>query len=632
MPLLTYSVSDFVAFTKIRSADVNSRFSDIQTLLNTTQLDDVNIQDAGITRADKLKAGTADTIVTNDPTTGKMGETNVVAGSVLSKASGGALTETGAGTQGQLLRSNGGDTPSWADNPNPTPSHYVKSGAVNADGFQDFIRADGGGADDFTILATATDLVLVISDTEYTLTADINVTGLDAPAISNNTALLNVPLAADEETTKYIGEQGGQDFVYDTGGTSFLPSSGEGKLHAFKINDGSSDEYFVGRFSLDATSTAGTIKDCKRGYLLDSAGAAIPRLKIADGDTITIQKLFWVFVSDVGAATATDIEPIYAHDEPANTNGQMWFDTDANTWNRSNGSSFSVVTETLVGQVIVDENDAVVGARGCHFFANSASLHTLSVVDVSATKVIANVGAKVNILGTVLDFGKSQPIWDIADSDILVGTEAASTLYALYLTKSGQIKMEATQPYWEPTLCGFFHPFKPWRMVARTYNDSSQDLNDASSTIQVGQTYLLEDGNGRGSSGTYVRQFSTIVETAEEILELTQSGTNGDHFAALVPMLLQTINRDRDTAAGQMGCGTTKNQTSLSTPLTNFDNIIAMHYHVNFASSDPIIASTGDFLVNIGDVLRHSVSGSPDNTTEDVMFKLVNTGDPWGRF
>lgn len=73
MPLLTYSVSDFVAFTKIRSADVNARFNDIKTLLNTTKLDDTNLQDAGITRATKLKTGTNHAIVVNSGT-GTMSE------------------------------------------------------------------------------------------------------------------------------------------------------------------------------------------------------------------------------------------------------------------------------------------------------------------------------------------------------------------------------------------------------------------------------------------------------------------------------------------------------------------------------------------------------------------------------
>lgn len=68
MPALVYSYADFVANTKILSAQVNAKFNDIKTLLNTTKIDDDNIQNAGITRATKLKLGTASHVVINDGT------------------------------------------------------------------------------------------------------------------------------------------------------------------------------------------------------------------------------------------------------------------------------------------------------------------------------------------------------------------------------------------------------------------------------------------------------------------------------------------------------------------------------------------------------------------------------------
>ena len=70
MPALAYTSSGypFTAFTKIVSADVVQCFTDIKTLLNTTGLDDTNIQNAGITRATKLKLGTANYVLINDGT------------------------------------------------------------------------------------------------------------------------------------------------------------------------------------------------------------------------------------------------------------------------------------------------------------------------------------------------------------------------------------------------------------------------------------------------------------------------------------------------------------------------------------------------------------------------------------
>lgn len=84
MPTFAYSVSDFVAYTKIRSADVNSKFTSVRTFFNTTKLDDDNIQNAGITRATKLKLGTANYVLINDGT-GAMSEE-----ATLAKTRGGA--------------------------------------------------------------------------------------------------------------------------------------------------------------------------------------------------------------------------------------------------------------------------------------------------------------------------------------------------------------------------------------------------------------------------------------------------------------------------------------------------------------------------------------------------------------
>lgn len=66
MPALSYSNSDFTPLTVISSSAVVTRFNDIKALLNTTKLDDDNIQNTGITRGTKLKTGTVDSVVINN--------------------------------------------------------------------------------------------------------------------------------------------------------------------------------------------------------------------------------------------------------------------------------------------------------------------------------------------------------------------------------------------------------------------------------------------------------------------------------------------------------------------------------------------------------------------------------------
>lgn len=134
---LTYTVSDFIPFTKILSSDVNSRFNDIKNRLNwaggsdaTTGLGDDNIQSntasgGGLTRSTKLKAGTANYAVYNDadgklteaaslPTTaGGLGFIPTINSTNAGKAvvinSGGSAFELGSPNQPTLTESLAGD-------------------------------------------------------------------------------------------------------------------------------------------------------------------------------------------------------------------------------------------------------------------------------------------------------------------------------------------------------------------------------------------------------------------------------------------------------------------------------------------------------------------------------------------
>ena len=101
MPSLTYPSGDFTPFTKILSADVNGKFTAIQTLLNTTKLDSTNVQQNGLTR-DRLATGTANAVVVNATSGGGMSElTSVANGAVYFNAS-------GVPTAGTLPVANGG--------------------------------------------------------------------------------------------------------------------------------------------------------------------------------------------------------------------------------------------------------------------------------------------------------------------------------------------------------------------------------------------------------------------------------------------------------------------------------------------------------------------------------------------
>lgn len=101
MPVLSIP-NTFVPFTKIVSAQVNANFTAITTLLNTTKLDDTNIQNAGITPQTKLNIGNGTTgqflsnngsavIWTGNPLTAQF---NVVLGSAAQVTAGTATHST----------------------------------------------------------------------------------------------------------------------------------------------------------------------------------------------------------------------------------------------------------------------------------------------------------------------------------------------------------------------------------------------------------------------------------------------------------------------------------------------------------------------------------------------------------
>lgn len=121
MPLLVYSYPPFVANTVIQSAKVNAKFSDISTLLNTTGLDDTNLQNAGITRSTKLKAGTANYAVYNDAL-GKL--TEAAALPILSGGTGLSLTLSG-GDAGKTFQVNGAGTSIVLTSPSAGPASLL---------------------------------------------------------------------------------------------------------------------------------------------------------------------------------------------------------------------------------------------------------------------------------------------------------------------------------------------------------------------------------------------------------------------------------------------------------------------------------------------------------------------------
>jgi hypothetical protein len=104
MPLLSYAaITDypFQPFTKIYSTDINNMFATLTTLLNTTQLDYLNVKQYGLKRygtASNVEQGTANSVLIND--------------------SSGNMADLALGTANQVLAvNNAGTAVGWTSSP-----------------------------------------------------------------------------------------------------------------------------------------------------------------------------------------------------------------------------------------------------------------------------------------------------------------------------------------------------------------------------------------------------------------------------------------------------------------------------------------------------------------------------------
>jgi len=357
-------------------------------------------------------------------------------------------------------------------------SHKVVSGGARSSG-QPLILdpAGSGGGLSATLLATATDLVVEISGTSVTQSSDVAISSLTAAPSSNNTCLVNDTDAADQEDTRTWGERGAsRDITVDTMGSEI--SALVGKFAAFKINDGSNDEYFLAY--VESTTKLSKIH---RGYFYDSSGNPINRIKFANNDTITLMKLGFVFFASDGTVEVSYTVPSYGATAPSSpTTADYWYDTDNQVWKRYNGSAFVTVTKLLIGMLVMNTADCI-AARSLDFYANYSPFSTIEL-EYSAAGVVYSKGLfeMIRVAGREIGFGTRIPKWDMAShlaasTDMYDATEQASRTYHFYVKDDGQEVISDISPYWRPDLQGHYHPHNPWRCVGSIDNNGSSNFD-----------------------------------------------------------------------------------------------------------------------------------------------------------
>lgn len=340
-----------------------------------------------------------------------------------------------------------------------------------------------GAARTVKVDGTPTSFIYYVDGVEYQIITDTTLTNLTAAPSSNNTCLINDAVAADQYWTKYAGEDG-SEIPVDNMGTEI--SSLVGKLAGFKLNNGSSDEYFIAY--VDSTTR---LTKARRGYFFDSSDTPIPRITYANNDTITLMKLTWIFAKSDLTLTATYNNPVWSDDEPSSPAiGDYWFDISANTWKVYGVGSYSVANAILIGVCLQDATNCI-AARSFDPFKSFSATNTFELFsDTNSIVRSRYIGSIINVWGETIknDYGFTS--WDMA-LDLESGvTEAASTYYYFYITATGDKVISDKKPHdRREDLLGYYHPLQSWRCVGWAFNNASSNLEQV-------ESYYKADGQG----------------------------------------------------------------------------------------------------------------------------------------
>lgn len=421
------------------------------------------------------------------------------------------------------------------------PQNRVKSGKVRTTSNQPQFITPNGAALSFIIDATPTHLNIDVNGVDVDIAADITVTGITAAPSTQNTALVNDTDAADQHDTRLWGEpEHRKKITIDTVGTNITALIG--KYAAFMISNGGETEYFM------AYVESGTVlSQIRRGYFYDSTLAPKNRIVFSNNDTITLLKMGWVFVENDGTtADVSYANPVWSFTSPGGpATGDYWYDMNNQTWKRYDGAAFQIISRTLVG-VVASSSSACVAARCEDFYKKYTDENTMLLAKFS-TEIVkgAKLNQKASVAGVVYDFGNSLASWNIttdlaSSSDMYDPTEQASRMYYLYLTDEGDTVISDISPYFRSDLYGEYHPHNPWRCVGLTYNDSGSDLQSASSTKPDNTEFYVSEGNGYGSTNTFIRRFASsgagaIIQNSLAQVIYNDSVTDGASFTCYWP-------------------------------------------------------------------------------------------------
>lgn len=507
------------------------------------------------------------------------------------------------------------------------PPNRIVSGTVQSPtDAQPMFVIPAGSSPNVTVKGTGTPLIVRIDGVQYSLIADTTITGLVTAPTTNNTALVNDATLTGDFFSTIRGEFG-TSITIDTVGTEI--TSLVGKTAAFKINNGVDDEYFI------AYVKSGTeLTNIKRGYFFDNLEAPIPRITISDNDTITLMKLTWIFVKSDLTLEAVYTNPTYSYAQPSSPAvGDWWFDQGNNTWKRFTGSSWVAAAGHLVGCCIQDGTNCV-GARSFEPYANYQIDNTIEINYLTNTSAgDKEMGGAVNVMGRLFQFSKDDIEWNITVNLESGYTEAASTMYFLYITENGDKKMSPVYPYLRPDLAGCaYHPYHLWRCVGMAWNNASSNIENAGSIQLCFDDELFVYGNfnaNPASPHSQIRRFDTAQIKRGGSFSFVQSASLGDVVTIYWPGTWQISYQDGDAAGEWQGISRNASAAAQDNPLGSLTGAgidsdgLLQAFNPTYGGKRHITTCQKLF---VGDKIRfHMQSVSTNNSTTNFRMTRVAT-------
>lgn len=395
------------------------------------------------------------------------------------------------------------------------PVNRISSGLTTGNSSQLIALRPSGTTASLTLSASTTPFVYYIGGQQYSITANITLTGLSLASGTNNTCSFNALAASGQQWTKIVGQYGTSIPVdgMDSGISSLV-----GKIAGFQTGN----EYFLANVQSTLSLT-----NAYRGYFFNSTPTLVEAVGLSDNAEIKLLKLAWIFANTNSSLAVTYTNPTVSADQPTSPNtGDYWFDLSSTAWKTYNSTNWVAANATLIGMSLQD-TAACVAARTFESHVARSELNTLKLSVASNTVVQASeLFGEVSVFGQTSKFQFSRPTWDIT-TDLESGvTESANTTYYCYLKENGDTVLSNKIPAYRRDLGGLYHPGETWRCLGSAINNNSTNFESYARSFLptfsekqligdlLAYSPLISQGNIQYAFPNYIVEASNVTATA----------------------------------------------------------------------------------------------------------------------